>query len=95
MDNLNDFRTFNLWPQAVIVDLKSDCQPQFKLTPSVINKVIYTGKIKKKNHSKYHLLSNIIQKFFISIFYTSIVKVTFFFEKNQTIIVYVAKYKYK
>ena len=86
MDNLNDFRTFNLWPQAVIVDLKSDCQPQFKLTPSVINKVIYTGKI-KKNHSKYHLLSNIIQKFFISIFYAStcIVKFTFFLKKiNNT-----------
>ena len=29
------------------------------------------------------LLSNIIQKFFISIFYTSIVKLTFFFKKDQ------------
>ena len=52
------------------------------LIQAVINTVIYTGKI-KINHSKYHVLSNIIQNFFISIFNTSIVKRTFFLRKNQ------------
>jgi hypothetical protein len=49
------------------------------LHQAIINKVIYTGKI-QKNHSKYHLLSNIILK--LSIYHHFIIIIIF--NKNQS-----------